>query len=284
VAKSNGRDLPVLVVGGGIGGLAAAYALSLKGFPVRVLEQSSEFREVGAGIQLGPNVFRALERLGLKDAVLADAWRPGAQEMRDALTGERITRIPIGDAFFARFEQPYGVTHRHDIHAAFLHACQSTNLISLETSRKVDDFADNGETVTALLNGGERVEGRALIGCDGLWSTVRNKILGDGPPRVSGHIAYRAVLRREDVPADLCVRPDAALSGPAPRSAASARTHRDLALLGAVRPRADQGLEQGAHHAARRCRPSHAAISGAGREHGDRGCGMARGKNGRAAR
>jgi salicylate hydroxylase len=146
--------------------------------------------------------------------VLADAWRPGAQEMRDALTGERITRIPIGEAFFARFEQPYGVTHRHDIHAAFLHACQSTNLISLETSRKVDDFVDDGATVTATLSGGERVEGRALIGCDGLWSTVREKIVGDGAPRVSGHIAYRAVLKREDVPADLW-QPDVILwAGP----------------------------------------------------------------------
>ena len=72
------NGLPILVVGGGIGGLATAYALAHKGFPVRVLEQAPEFREVGAGIQLGPNIFRALERIGLKDAVLADSWRPVA--------------------------------------------------------------------------------------------------------------------------------------------------------------------------------------------------------------
>src|ERR1700687_931282 len=112
MAQANGHELPILVAGGGIGGLVTAYALALKGFAVRVLEQSSEFREVGAGIQLGPNVFRALERIGLKDAVLADAHRPPAQEMRDALTGELITRVPLGPAFFERFGQPYAVTHR----------------------------------------------------------------------------------------------------------------------------------------------------------------------------
>src|SRR5262252_9948606 len=99
MAKSNCQALPFLIAGGGIGGLAAAHALALKGFPVRVLEQAPEFREIGAGIQLGPNIFRALEKIGLKDAVLADAHRPPAQEMRDALTGELITNIPLGEAF-----------------------------------------------------------------------------------------------------------------------------------------------------------------------------------------
>ncbi len=86
MAKSNGS--PILIAGGGIGGLAAAYALARKGLPVRVLEQAPEFREIGAGIQLGPNVFNAFERLGLKDAVMADVHVPPAMEMRDALTGQ----------------------------------------------------------------------------------------------------------------------------------------------------------------------------------------------------
>ena len=81
MAKGNGQELPILVAGGGIGGLAAAHALARKGFPVRVLEQAPEFREIGAGIQLGPNVFNALEKLGLKDQVLADVHRPPAMEM-----------------------------------------------------------------------------------------------------------------------------------------------------------------------------------------------------------
>src|SRR5262245_47324803 len=108
MAKTNGQALPILVAGGGIGGLAAAHALARKGFAVRVLEQAPEFHEIGAGIQLGPNVFRALERLGLKEAVLADVHRPPAMEMRCALSGERVTRIPLEDPrFTAKFQQPY---------------------------------------------------------------------------------------------------------------------------------------------------------------------------------
>jgi 3-hydroxybenzoate 6-monooxygenase len=214
VAGSNGHDLPILIAGGGIGGLATAYALSLKGFPVRVLEQSPEFREIGAGIQLGPNIFGAMERIGLKESLLADAWRPSGQEMRCALSGELITRMPLGEEFFARFKQPYAVIHRADIHGVFLKACQDSNLITLENRQRVADFVDDGKIVTATLLSGERVRGRALIGCDGMWSKTRESIVGDGAPRVSGHIAYRAVLKRAEVPDDLW-RPDIVLwAGP----------------------------------------------------------------------
>src|SRR5689334_13226307 len=194
MAKQNGQDLPFLVAGGGIGGLVTAYALASKGFPVRVFEQAPEFKELGAGIQLGPNVFRALERIGLKADMLTDAWIPEKLQMRDALTGEEITTVPLGEPFVARFKQPYAVTHRADIHGVYLKACQGSNLISLENSRRVDDFTDHGHRVTIRLKNGEEAEGRALIGCD-------------GAPRISGHIAYRAVLKREEVPDELW-RPD----------------------------------------------------------------------------
>ena len=141
MAKGNGQGLPILVAGGGIGGLAAAHALARKGFAVRVLEQAPEFREIGAGIQLGPNIFNALEKLGLKDQVLADVHRPPAMEMRCALSGERVTRVPLDDPrFYAKFKQPYAVTHRHDLHSVFINACKSNNLITLETNRTVEDF------------------------------------------------------------------------------------------------------------------------------------------------
>jgi 3-hydroxybenzoate 6-monooxygenase len=201
---AQGNGLPILIAGGGIGGLAAAHALARKGMPVRVLEQAPEFREIGAGIQLGPNIFRALEKLGLKDQVLADVHRPPAMEMRCALSGERVTRIPLDTARFAeRFEQPYAVTHRHDLHTVFIDACKSNNLITLETNRTVEDFEQDDDSVTLTLQSGERIRGRALIGCDGMWSKVRDTIVGDGKPLVSGHIAYRAVLNRDEVPADL---------------------------------------------------------------------------------
>ena len=207
-------DLPFLIAGGGIGGLAAAHALARKGFPVRVLEQSAEFREAGAGIQLGPNIFRALGKLGLKDAVLADAWEPKAQEMRCALTGKSVTRVPLGKDSFERFGEPYAVTHRHDLHAVFLNACKSHNLVALETQQRLIDFEDVGDGIVVRLENGDEIKGRALIGCDGMWSRVREKIVGDGAPRVSGHIAYRAVLKREQVPDDLW-QPDIVLwAGP----------------------------------------------------------------------
>jgi 3-hydroxybenzoate 6-monooxygenase len=212
--KDNGHGSPILIAGGGIGGLVTAYALALKGFPVRVFEQAAEFRELGAGIQLGPNIFRALDRIGLKEALMADAWAPEKLEMRDAITGELITGIPLGDTIAARFQAPYAVTHRADIHAVFLTACLSNNLVSLETERRVMEFAEDGDGVIIELESGEKIHGRALIGCDGMWSRIREKIVGDGPPRVSGHIAYRAVLRRDEVPADLW-RPDVVLwAGP----------------------------------------------------------------------
>jgi 2-polyprenyl-6-methoxyphenol hydroxylase-like FAD-dependent oxidoreductase len=212
---SGDGGLPFLISGGGIGGLAAAHALAAKGFPVRVFEQSEELREVGAGIQLGPNIFHALKKLGLKDQVLADAWKPTAMEMRCALSGELVTRVPLNAAEFnARFSEPYAVTHRHDIHAVFLNACQSNNRINLETRRRVEDYTDHGDAVTVRLKDGEEIRGRALIGCDGMWSKIRDTIVGDGKPRVSGHIAYRAVLKKDEVPADLW-RPDVILwAGP----------------------------------------------------------------------
>jgi 2-polyprenyl-6-methoxyphenol hydroxylase-like FAD-dependent oxidoreductase len=203
MAKANGQDLPFLVAGGGIGGLVAAYALARKGFPARVFEQAAEFKELGAGIQLGPNIFRAIERIGLKADMLDDAWVPPSLEMRDALTGEPITSVPLGEPFIKRFGQPYAVTHRADIHGVYLRACQGNNLVSLENNRKVADFVDHGDAVSLVLESGEEVRGRALIGCDGMWSRIRGKIIGDGAPRVSGHIAYRAVLPREQVPDDL---------------------------------------------------------------------------------
>jgi salicylate hydroxylase len=205
---------PILIAGGGIGGLAVAFALARQNFPVRVFEQAAEFREVGAGIQLGPNIFRVLDTIGLKDQMLADAWQPDKLEMRDALTCETITTFPLGERFLQRFAYPYAVTHRADIHAVFLDACRAHDLISLETNRRVVDFKDMGNSVTLWLDNREEVKGAALIGCDGLWSCVRAKLVNDGEPRLSGHIAYRAVLKREEVPSDLW-RPDVILwAGP----------------------------------------------------------------------
>ena len=193
-------DKPIIIAGGGIGGLAASLALSLKGYESIALEQASEFGEIGAGIQLGPNVFRMFKRLGITEAINDVAWFPDQLIMRDAVTAELVTALPLDDAFRAKFTEPYGVIHRADIHGAILDACQASDLITLEASVKVTGYVQSADGVTVMAEGGGPYEGAALIGADGLWSTIRQRIVGDGQPRVSGHIAYRAVLPIEEVP------------------------------------------------------------------------------------
>ncbi|OGA12600.1 MAG: salicylate hydroxylase [Betaproteobacteria bacterium RIFCSPLOWO2_02_FULL_63_19] len=199
-----GKDLPIIVAGGGIGGLAAAWALARKGRAVQVFEQAPEFGEVGAGIQLGPNVFKMFDYLGLTEAIDRTAVYPGNLIMRDALSGEEVIRVPVGsDAFRARFKFPYGVIHRADIHGAFLEACRKSPLVTLNASRKVVGYEDKGDRVAVKIDGGAELEGELLVGADGLWSSVREQLVGDGKPRVSGHIAYRAVIPTPKVPAHL---------------------------------------------------------------------------------
>ena len=205
---------PFIIVGGGIGGLGAALGLAQKGFAVHVLEQASEFKEIGAGIQLGPNVFTPFKKLGLRDRILQDVAIPTGLEMRDALTGDLITRMPLGDDLTRRFGDTYAVIHRADLHNIILDACRAQKNITLETQARVLDFEDKGGEVIVTMEDGRIITGCAMIGADGLWSKTRQKIVGDGKPRVSGHIAYRAVLKREDVPEDLW-KPDVVLwAGP----------------------------------------------------------------------
>lgn len=197
------QNLPILIAGGGIGGLAAAYVLASDGHPVTVLEQSGAFGEIGAGIQLGPNIFRMFDYLGLADAIRHVAYFPPGMVMHDVRTGEQVVRVPLGDAARAAYGYPYGVIYRADLHQVFLDACKAQTNVTLRTHARVESFDQAVGHVRVHLAGGETAEGSALIGADGLWSPVREAVVGDGKPRVSGHIAYRAVLRREDVPAHL---------------------------------------------------------------------------------
>ena len=195
--------LSVLVAGGGIGGLAAAFVLAQQGHRVTVLEQSASFGEIGAGIQLGPNIFRMFDYLGLTAAVEAVAYYPPGLGMNDVLTGEKVVRVPLGDVARTTYGYRYGVIYRADLHDVFLEACRAQPGVALRTGCKVEGFEQDGHAVRVQLASGEKLQGDLLIGADGLWSRVRQAVVGDGKPRVSGHIAYRAVLRREEVPPHL---------------------------------------------------------------------------------
>ncbi len=197
------RQKPVIIAGGGIGGLATAMGLARTGFRSVVLEQAAEMGEIGAGIQLGPNAFHAFDFLGVGDAARAMAVYIDSLRLMDALTGDEITRIPLDEAFRARFANPYAVIHRGDLHGVFLEACIDHELVELRTSSKVLDYEQDGTSASAILKGGERVTGSALIGADGLWSNIRKRLVGDGPPRVSGHSTYRSVIPTDEMPEDL---------------------------------------------------------------------------------
>jgi len=194
------KDQPVVIVGGGIGGLSAALALERKGIPSQVVEQAPEFKEIGAGIQLGPNVFRMFEVLGLTAAINALAVFPNNLIMLDSVTGEEVTRIPLGDAFRKRFTYPYALIHRADLHRVLLAACQKSPLVRLDAAQKIVTVDDAADGIVAHTESGKEYRGAALIGADGLWSTIRQMVVGDGKPNVAGHITYRAVLPTSEMP------------------------------------------------------------------------------------
>ena len=200
---------PILVSGGGIGGLSAALVLAKDAHAVTVLEQAAAFGEIGAGIQLGPNIFRMFDCLGMTEAINRVAFFPPGLALNDVRTGEKVVRVALGDSARASYGFPYGVIYRADLHRVFLEACQAQPHITLRTSAKVASFNQSADSVTVQLASsvpsqpGETLHGSALIGADGLWSQIREAIVGDGKPRVSGHVAYRAVLDRADVPPHL---------------------------------------------------------------------------------
>ncbi len=193
---------PVIVAGGGIGGLAAALALSRRGLPVKVLEQSPEIGEIGAGIQLGPNAFAAFDALGIGEKARAMAVYTDEMVMHDALDETLVGRIPVGEAFRERFKNPYAVIHRADMHLSLLHGAMETGRIECLTGTRVERVEQEGDTVTVIDTKGERHVGQALIGADGVKSAVRQQYVGD-TARVSGHVVYRAVVDRADFPENL---------------------------------------------------------------------------------
>ena len=212
--KENSK--PVLIAGGGIGGLATALGLSRACIACHLLEQADDFAEIGAGIQLGPNVFRAFQRLGIEESVSRTAVFVETLKMMDSISGEIINDVPLGDSIRQRFGTPYAVIHRADLLQAILEACQAEDLIKLSNGVSVTAYKTTGTGVTVTLGDGSTLDGVALIGADGLWSAVRGQMIGDGAPRVSGHIAYRAVLPLDEVPEDL--RWDAATLWAGPRN------------------------------------------------------------------
>lgn len=189
-----------LIAGGGIGGLAAALAASRAGWDVRLFEREAAFSEFGAGIQLGPNVIRVLHGWGLTPALQEVAAFPERLQVRCARSGQTLAELPLGEAMLRRYGAPYATLHRADLQQLLLRAVQQNTDTRLQLERPLLSFSQHAQAVMVKTSRGPEIEGDALIGADGVWSTVRQQLLGDGLPRRTGHLAYRALLPQAQLP------------------------------------------------------------------------------------
>ena len=203
-----------LIVGGGIGGLAAALACARVGVQVELFERAREFTEVGAGIQLGPNVVKILHGWGLKDALAGVAAFPDRLQVRSALSGAELGVLRLGAVAMERYGSPYATIHRADLHGLLLAALKPQTGVQLNVASPVDRFMQQADGVTLHTADGREARGDVLVGADGLWSRVREQLLNDGPPRATGHLAYRALVRQDSLPERLRSRQVSAWLGP----------------------------------------------------------------------
>ena len=192
-----------IIVGGGIGGLATALGLAKHGVRSIVLEKAPKLGEIGAGIQLGPNAFHGFDYLGVGDKARKMSVYIDDLILMDAINGDEITRIELGDKFRNKFKNPYAVVHRGDLHGVFLNACKENNLIEMRTNTNIIAYEQNTDGVFAISDDGNKINGIALIGAEGLWSKIRAQLVGDGPPKVSGHTTYRSVIPIDQMPQEL---------------------------------------------------------------------------------
>ena len=194
--------IPLLIVGGGIGGLATALAAARAGYLSHVIEKAPEFTEIGAGLQLAPNATRMLDRLGLLDEIKKHAIFPKRLVLMDAVSGRPITSLELGQEFLEHFGYPYIVMHRGDLLGVEYEACRQNSLITLENNReavRVEDLLDGARVECA---DGSVYECDSLVGVDGLWSTTRKVVHDDGDPVPAKFVAYRGTIPIEEAPAE----------------------------------------------------------------------------------
>ena len=171
---------------------------------MRVLEGAPEFGAIGFGIQFGPNVFHAFDRIGVSAAVLEKADAPPAVLMFDALNGKEVTRVPTGrPSFRQRFKYPYIIIHRIDLHNVLLDACRRDPLITLVGDAMVTRFDEGGDGVTVKTEDGRSFQGALLVGADGIRSRTRAQMFADGDPLPNGFMGFRTIVPMGDVTADV---------------------------------------------------------------------------------
>ena len=189
----------VIIAGAGIGGLACALCLEKQGFTTLILEKFHAPAEAGAGIQLGPNAFHILKHLGLEPELTQQAQFPEKIVMYDAKSGAALTHMPLIPHMQQRHNAPYAVIHRADLHKILRSHVENSRRIELKYSSALATFVDTKSDIVVKTIGGEEFRARVLVGADGLRSTVRQQVLGDGPPQFTGQVAWRTVVRRDRV-------------------------------------------------------------------------------------
>lgn len=199
----------IVIAGAGVGGLTAALALAARGFRIVVLEKAERLEEVGAGLQLSPNASRVLVELGLTERLKLRAVTPEALCIMSARAGGEVLRMPLGEAASARAGAPYWVVHRADLQSALAGAVADHPDIDLKLGATFEDVAPHAKGLTVVHRSGtiRRSDlASALIGADGVWSTVRQHLFPEVQPRFSGLIAWRGTLDATQLPKDFTAR------------------------------------------------------------------------------
>jgi salicylate hydroxylase len=196
-----------LISGAGIGGLGAALALARMGgdlgVKVTVLEQAEAFSEIGAGIQISPNAYQVLASWGLGDELKKAANFPEKLQVRSAASHKLLGQLTLGKAAQTRYGYPFATIRRADLHTLLLNAVRQQPNVELHANAKVSDIVEQNQQVTVATASGKNFTADLLIGADGLWSRVRQHVLGDAEPRSTGHTAWRALLPMADVHSEL---------------------------------------------------------------------------------
>lgn len=190
----------ILIAGAGIGGLTAALALLQRGYRVRLFDQASQLKEIGAGVQIGPNGTRLLIALGLLPVLEKTMCPAAGKEIRLFSTGQRWKLFDLGQECDARYGAPYWLAHRGDIHAALLGAVEDAAPGCITTSARCVGLEQDGNGVTLVLQDGARVRGDALIGADGVHSVVRQTLYGDMTVRFAGRSTWRGLVPMAQLP------------------------------------------------------------------------------------
>ncbi len=191
--------MEITIVGGGIAGLSAAIALARKGFACRVLEQSAAFDERGAGLQLGPNGVRSLKALGVWTEFERHTFAPPSLRIMDGLTGCEIRRLGF-EAFHARFGEPYRVAHRRDLLQALLSRVRNLHGVELLPHHGVETCHWAGDSLVLTLGDGKQILTDAVIGADGVRSSIRKLLDAHDPPLQDSQMVFRALVSRITAP------------------------------------------------------------------------------------